>query len=124
MSGSRGGFARAEPRARVREYLSGLVAGKNGWTLPERAGEVSPDGMHRLLRHTNWDTREVRDDVRDYVIEELRDPSGVLITHETGSSRRASSSGLAAVNNGHRPASSPEYGYGPVTCSPTVPLGL
>lgn len=36
-------FARAEPRARVRDYVSGLVAGlerKNGWTLAERAGEV------------------------------------------------------------------------------------
>ncbi len=31
-----GRFGRAEPRARVREYVSGLVAGlerKNGWTL-------------------------------------------------------------------------------------------
>jgi len=34
-----GRFARAEPRARVREYVSGLVAGlerKNGWTLAEQ----------------------------------------------------------------------------------------
>jgi hypothetical protein len=33
--------------------VSGLVAGlerKNGWTLAEQAGEVSPDGMQRLLR--------------------------------------------------------------------------
>jgi SRSO17 transposase len=82
-----GRFARSEPRARVREYLSGLVAGlerKNGWTLAERAGEVSPDGMQRLLRHADWDTREVRDDVRDYVIEHLGDPGGVLIADETG----------------------------------------
>ena len=82
-----GRFARAEPRARVREYLAGLVAGlerKNGWTLAERAGEVSPDGMQRLLRHADWDTREVRDDVRDYVIEYLGDPGGVLIADETG----------------------------------------
>ena len=82
-----GRFARAEPRARVREYLSGLVAGlerKNGWTLAERAGEVSPDGMQRLLRHADWDTREVRDDVRDYVIDHLGDPGGVLIADETG----------------------------------------
>ena len=82
-----GRFARAEPRARVREYLAGLVAGlerKNGWTLAERAGEVSPDGMQRLLRHADWDTREVRDDVRDYVIEHLGDPGGVLIADETG----------------------------------------
>jgi SRSO17 transposase len=82
-----GRFARAEPRARVREYLAGLVAGlerKNGWTLAERAGEVSPDGMQRLLRHADWDTREVRDDVRDYVFERLGDPGGVLIADETG----------------------------------------
>ena len=82
-----GRFARAEPRARVREYLSGLVAGlerKNGWTLAERAGEVSPDGMQRLLRHADWDIGEVRDDVRDYVIEHLGDRGGVLIADETG----------------------------------------
>lgn len=82
-----GRFGRSEPRARVREYVSGLVAGlerKNGWTLAERAGEVSPDGMQRLLRHADWDTREVRDDVRDYVIENLGGPDGVLIADETG----------------------------------------
>jgi SRSO17 transposase len=82
-----GRFARAEPRVRVREYLAGLVAGlerKNGWTLAERAGECSPDGMQRLLRHADWDTREVRDDVRDYVAENLGDPGGVLIADETG----------------------------------------
>jgi SRSO17 transposase len=80
-------FGRSEPRARVREYVSGLVASlerKNGWTLAERAGEASPDGMQRLLRHADWDTREVRDDVRDYVIENLGGPGGVLIADETG----------------------------------------
>ena len=53
-----GRFARAEPRTRVREYVSGLVTGlerKNGWTLAEWAGEVSPDGMQRLLRRADWD---------------------------------------------------------------------
>src|ERR1700733_15234701 len=64
-----GRFARAEPRARVREYVSGLVAGlerKNGWTLAEWAGEVSPDGMQRLLRRADWDV------------------DGVLIADDTG----------------------------------------
>jgi SRSO17 transposase len=82
-----GRFARAEPRARVREYLSGLVAGlerKNGWTLAERAGEVSPDGMQRLLRRADWDIDGIRDDVRDYVAEHLGDRQGVLIVDETG----------------------------------------
>ena len=82
-----GRFTRSEPRARVREYVSGLVAGlerKNGWTLAERAGEVSPDGMQRLLRRADWDVDGVRDDVRDYVVEHLGDPQGVLIGDETG----------------------------------------
>ena len=82
-----GRFARSEPRARAREYLSGLVAGlerKNGWTLAERAGEACPDGMQRLLRWADWDVDGVRDDLRDYVIEHLGEPDGVLIADETG----------------------------------------
>jgi SRSO17 transposase len=82
-----GRFGRAEPRARVREYVSGLVAGlerKNGWTLAEWAREVSPDGMQRLLRRADWDVDGVRDDVRGYVIEQLGDPDGVLIADDTG----------------------------------------
>ena len=37
-------FARAEPRARVRRYVPGLVAGlerKNGWTLAERTHQIT-----------------------------------------------------------------------------------
>jgi SRSO17 transposase len=82
-----GRFGRAEPRARVREYVSGLVAGlerKNGWTLAEHAGEVCPDGMQRLLRRADWDVDGVRDDVRAYVVEHLGDPDGVLIADDTG----------------------------------------
>lgn len=82
-----GRFGRAEPRVRVREYVSGLVAGlerKNGWTLAEWAGEVSPDGMQRLLRRAEWGVDGVRDDVRDYVVEQLGDPGGVLIADDTG----------------------------------------
>jgi SRSO17 transposase len=82
-----GRFARAEPRVRVREYVAGLVAGlerKNGWTLAEWAGEVSPDGMQRLLRRADWDVDGVRDDVRDYVVEQLGDKDGVLIGDDTG----------------------------------------
>ena len=82
-----GRFARAEPRARVREYVSGLVTGlerKNGWTLAEWADEVSPDGMQRLLRRADWDVDGVRDDVRAYVVEQLGDEDGVLIADDTG----------------------------------------
>jgi SRSO17 transposase len=80
-------FARSEPRARVRQYVTGLVAGlerKNGWTLAERAGERAPDGMQRLLRWADWDIDGVRDDVRDYVVERLGRPGGVLVLDDTG----------------------------------------
>src|SRR5437588_1255457 len=89
-----GRFARAEPRARVREYVSGLVTGlerKNGWTLAEAAGEVSPDGMQRLLRTADWDADAVRDELRDYVVERLG-PGGVLIVDETGFIKKGSRS--------------------------------
>jgi SRSO17 transposase len=82
-----GRFTRSEPRERVREYVSGLVAGlerKNGWTLAEHAGAISPDGMQRLLRRADWDVDGVRDDLRDYVIEHLGDREGVLIVDDTG----------------------------------------
>ncbi|MFE0026773.1 IS701 family transposase [Amycolatopsis sp. NPDC059021] len=82
-----GRFTRSEPRARARDYVSGLVAGlerKNGRTLAEQAGEVSPDGMQRLLRWADWDIDGVRDDVRDYVVEHLGEPGGVLIVDDTG----------------------------------------
>jgi SRSO17 transposase len=82
-----GRFTRSEPRRRARQYVSGLVAGldrKNGWTLAEQAGDVSPDGMQRLLRWADWDVDAVRDDLRDYVLEHLGDPAGVLIIDDTG----------------------------------------
>ena len=69
-----GAFARAEPRARVLAYLRGLLGQlerKNGWTLAEAAGEVSPDGMQRLLRTADWNADAVRDQVRSYVAERL-----------------------------------------------------
>ena len=83
-----GRFARSEPRQRVGTYLRGLLAGlerKNGWTLAEHAGAVSPDGMQRLLRTADWDVDGVRDDVRGYVLEHLGDDAtGVFVVDETG----------------------------------------
>jgi hypothetical protein len=48
MSGFRGGSRGLSPRARVRRYVPGLVAGlerKNGWTLAEQAGAAAPGGL-------------------------------------------------------------------------------
>jgi SRSO17 transposase len=82
-----GRFGRVEPRRRARAFLLGLlspVAGKNGWTLAEAAGDHTPDGMQRLLNEATWDADAVRDDLRGYVAEHLGDPDGVLVVDETG----------------------------------------
>ncbi len=50
-------------------YLRGLLAGlerKNGWTLAEHAGAVSPDGMQRLLRTADWDIDGVAQQARNF----------------------------------------------------------
>jgi SRSO17 transposase len=80
-------FARAEPRRRALAYLRGLlspVERKNGWQLAEEAGDLTPDGIHRLLSNTQWDADAVRDDLRAYVVEHLGDPAAILVIDETG----------------------------------------
>jgi hypothetical protein len=62
--------------------LAGLEL-KDGWTLAERAGARSPDGMQRLLRIADRDVEGVRDDVRNYEMSELGDPRGVFVIDET-----------------------------------------
>src|SRR5215213_7064823 len=94
-----GRFARAEPRARVLAYLRGLLGQlerKNGWTLAEAAGEVSPDGMQRLLRTADWNA----DELRAYVVERLGE-GGVLIVDETGFIKKGTrSAGVARQYTG------------------------
>jgi SRSO17 transposase len=98
-----GAFARAEPRARVLAYLRGLLGQlerKNGWTLAEAAGEVSPDGMQRLLRTADWNADAVRDELRGYVVERLG-LGGVLIVDETGFIKKGTrSAGVARQYTG------------------------
>ena len=57
-------------------YLRGLlspVERKNGWQLAEQAGDATPDGVQRLLYNCRWDADQVRDDLRDYLVEHLGD---------------------------------------------------
>ena len=97
-------FARSEPRERVIEYVRGLLAPverKNSWTLSERAGESSPDGMQRLIASAGWDADLVRDDVRAYVVEHLGDEAGVLVVDETGFLKKGTkSAGVARQYSG------------------------
>jgi SRSO17 transposase len=80
-------FAREEVRERAQCYLGGLLAPvqrRNGWQLAEHLGELTPDGVQRLLNQARWDAEQVRDDLQRYVVEQLGDPRAVLVMDETG----------------------------------------
>ena len=80
-------FVRREPRQRAICYLRGLMSNtprKNGWQLAEQAGDMTPDGMQRLLSTSVWDVEAVRDELQAYVRENLGHPDGVLVVDETG----------------------------------------
>jgi SRSO17 transposase len=87
MSRIAGRFARVEPRRRARQLVLGLLSDlprKNCWTIAEWAGEAAPDGMQHLLGRAKWEADQVRDDLRDYVVEHLHDDQAVLVVDETG----------------------------------------
>ncbi len=82
-----GRFAQADSRRRARMYVLGLLSGaerKNSWTLAEQAGDLTPDGMQRLLNFYRWDADAARDDVRSYVLDSLGEPGGIAVADETG----------------------------------------
>jgi SRSO17 transposase len=97
-------FKRAEARKRVGRYLRGLLASverKNGWQMAEELGDPNVHGVQRLLAEADWDEEEVRDDLRDYVIEHLGEASGVLVVDETGFLKKGKkSAGVARQYSG------------------------
>jgi SRSO17 transposase len=88
-------FARPEPRRRALAYLQGLLSSserKNGWHLAEQAKEARPYGMQRLLSQAVWDTDGVRDDLREYALEQLGQQSAILVIDETSFPKRGKKS--------------------------------
>jgi SRSO17 transposase len=52
--------------------------------MAEQSGAERPYRMQSLLGRSQWDADQLRDEVRDYVVESLGDADGVLIVDETG----------------------------------------
>ena len=80
-------FSRVEPRRRARQLVLGLLSDlprKNCWTLAEHIGDATPDGLQHLLGRAKWDADQVRDDLREFVLEHLADHMAVLVVDETG----------------------------------------
>lgn len=73
-------FGRVEMQQRALENLVGLLSvleRKNGWQLAEAAEKAAPYSMQHLLDRAQWDADVVRDDLTDYVVEELSESDGV-----------------------------------------------
>jgi len=88
-------FARPEPRRRALAYLQGLLSSserKNGWHLAEQAREARPYGMQRLLSQAVWDAHLVRDDLREYALEQLGQESAILVIDESSFPKRGKKS--------------------------------
>ena len=96
-------FRRPEVRDRARCYLVGLlgpVERRTGRQMAEQLGEGRADGVQRLLNKARWDADAVRDDLRNYVLEHLGDPSGVLVLAEVGFPKKGpKSAGVERLRN-------------------------
>jgi SRSO17 transposase len=68
-------------------YVRGLLSPaerKNSWQLAEVSGDTTPYAFQHLLRRALWDPEAVRDELRRYVLQHLRDSEAVLVLDETG----------------------------------------
>lgn len=80
-------FGRVDRQRHAWAYLLGLLSSverKNGWQLAEASEPTTPYRVQHLLDRAPWDADAVRDDLREYIAEELGDPNGVLVVDETG----------------------------------------
>src|ERR687883_498984 len=66
------------------DALLGPERRKTGWMRAEAAGDPGPWRQQALLGRARWDAEALRDVVRDYVVEALAEPDGVLVVDETG----------------------------------------
>jgi SRSO17 transposase len=99
-----GVFGNASVRRHGRWYVLGLLSHaerKNSWWLAEFAGDVSPDGMQRLLNFSPWDEDAARDALARYVVARMGDPAAVLAVDETGFLKKGKmSAGVARMYTG------------------------
>jgi SRSO17 transposase len=80
-------FAQERTAANANLFLDGLLSNeqrKTGWMRSEAAGDPGPWRQQALLGRDRWDADALRDLVREYVIEHLRDDDAVLVIDETG----------------------------------------
>jgi SRSO17 transposase len=83
----RGLFTQERVAASAGAFLDGLLGDerrKTGWMRAEAAGDPGPWRQQAILGRGRWDADDLRDIVRDYVVENLGDDDAVLVIDETG----------------------------------------
>jgi SRSO17 transposase len=88
-------FYRTESRTHAEHYLRGLLSSlqrKNGWTIAEHVGEPEPKALQRLLNLSPWDVDALLDLNREYAMEHLADPGGILFADPTGFAKKGTKS--------------------------------
>lgn len=88
-------FYRTESKRHAEQYLRGLLsplARKNGWTIAEYVGEDEPKALQRLLNLSPWDADELLAVNRQYAMDNLADPGGILVADPTGFAKKGSKS--------------------------------
>jgi len=79
-------FHRPEPKATFVDYVRGLLSDvprKNSWQIAEYLGYENPGPLEWLLNGASWEAGDLRDVVRDYVVQNLGTPQGILIADDT-----------------------------------------
>src|SRR6201997_916257 len=80
-------FAQERTAVNAGWFLDGLLSNeqrKTGWMRSEAAGDPGPWRQQELLGRDRWNADALRDLVREYVVEHLRDDDAVLVIDETG----------------------------------------
>jgi hypothetical protein len=68
--------------------------------------------MQHLLNRAVWDSDEVRDDLRDYVTDQLADADAVLVVDETGDLKKGTQTVGCSASTPARPGGSRTPGRG------------
>jgi SRSO17 transposase len=88
-------FYRTESRKHAEQYIRGLLsplARKNGWTIAEYVGEQEPKALQRFLNVSPWDANALLALNRDYSMEHLAEPDGILVADPTGFAKKGTKS--------------------------------
>jgi SRSO17 transposase len=88
-------FYRTESKKHAEQYVRGLLSSiqrKNGWTIAEYVGEPEPTAPQRFLNLSPWDADALLDVNREYAMEHLAEPGGILVADPTGFPKKGTKS--------------------------------